>query len=118
MKPNRVFKKLFLLIALFFSIATYSQNILVPYGATWKYLDNGTNQGTAWRAPAFADGSWATGPSELGYGDGGEATVVGFGPDANNKYITTYFRHTVNIPNVSFKRRRYRPRHYQHQRKR
>jgi hypothetical protein len=35
---------------------------------------------------------------ELGYGDGGEATVVGYGPDANNKYITTYFRHAFDVP--------------------
>lgn len=28
----------------------------------------------------------------MGYGDGDEATVVSFGPNANNKYPTTYFR--------------------------
>ncbi len=72
--------------------------VAVPLGATWKYLDDGSNQGTAWRAPSFNDTSWAAGPAELGYGDGDEATVVGFGPDSGNKYTTTYFRHSFNVP--------------------
>lgn len=64
----------------------------IPLGASWKYLDNGSNQGTAWRATSFADSTWASGPAELGYGDGDEATVVSYGPSSSNKYITTYFR--------------------------
>src|SRR6185295_1874260 len=49
---------------------------LVPKGALWKYLDNGSDQGTAWRAPAFNDSTWASGPAQLGFGDGDEATAV------------------------------------------
>ncbi|HSK14149.1 MAG TPA: metallophosphoesterase, partial [Phnomibacter sp.] len=67
------------------------------YGAIWKYLDNGSNQGTLWRTVGFNDGSWASGPGQLGYGDGDEATVVSFGPNSSAKYITTYFRKVVNI---------------------
>jgi VCBS repeat-containing protein len=74
---------------------------LVSAGANWKYLDNGSNQGTAWFQPAFSDTSWPSGPAKLGYGDGDEAQIVGFGPDASNKYPTTYFRHTFNATNVS-----------------
>ncbi|MBI2927274.1 MAG: fibronectin type III domain-containing protein [Verrucomicrobia bacterium] len=70
---------------------------LVPTGAVWKYLDNGSDQGTAWRAAEFNDAGWAAGPAQLGYGDGDEATVVSFGPDANNKYVTTYFRHSFTV---------------------
>lgn len=69
----------------------------VPQGAVWKYLDNGTNQGTVWQAPAFDDSAWAAGPAELGYGDNNEATVVSFGPNSSNKYITTYFRYQFNV---------------------
>ncbi len=69
----------------------------VSAGATWKYLDNGSDQGTAWRALGFNDSSWASGPAELGYGDGDEATVNGYGPDLNNKYVTTYYRSAFNI---------------------
>jgi hypothetical protein len=72
---------------------------LIPVGSTWKYLDNGTDQGTAWSGPGFNDASWASGPAQLGYGDGDEATVVSFGPSASNKYITTYFRRTFNLSN-------------------
>ena len=42
-----------------------------------------------------------TGTAELGYGDGDEYTVVSFGPDPNNKYITTYFRHAFNVVDAS-----------------
>ena len=70
---------------------------LIEKGSTWKYLDDGSDQGTAWSTAGFDDGSWASGPAQLGYGDGDEATVVGYGPDPANKYITTYFRHTFNV---------------------
>jgi len=49
---------------------------LLPAGSTWKYLDNGSDQGTAWQAPDFNDSAWASGPAQLGYGDGDEATVI------------------------------------------
>ncbi len=73
---------------------------LVATGAVWKYLDNGSDQGTAWQGPTFDDASWASGPAELGYGDGDEATVVNSGP-ANAFFITTYFRKSVEIANVA-----------------
>jgi len=68
--------------------------LLVPAGSEWKYLDNGSDQGVAWREPGFADALWKSGLAEFGYGDGDEATVVDFGPDPYNKYLTTYFRRT------------------------
>ena len=75
--------------------------VLINYGATWKYLDNGTDQAAAWRGAAFDDAAWAAGPGQLGYGDGDEATVVGFGPNAGDKYITTYFRKTFTLANAA-----------------
>jgi chitodextrinase len=72
---------------------------LVSAGATWRYLDNGSDQGTAWRARTFNDGAWASGPAQLGYGDGDESTVVSFGPNPNARYRTTYFRHTFDVAN-------------------
>jgi len=78
-----------------------AQTEFVPFGSSWKYLDNGTDQGTAWRQGGFNDSGWAQGPAQLGYGDGDEATVVGFGPDANNKFITTYFRQSFNVADAS-----------------
>lgn len=72
---------------------------LIPFGATWRYLDNGSDQGTAWTGVNFPDGGWSTGVAELGYGDDDEVTIVGFGGDPNNKFITTYFRHTFSVAN-------------------
>ena len=48
---------------------------LVPRGGTWKYLDDGSNQDTAWTVVSFADNFWAAGPAELGYGDEDEQTI-------------------------------------------
>ncbi len=71
---------------------------LIPRGAVWKYLDNGSDQGTAWREPGFNDSAWPSGPAQLGYGDGDEATVVNGGP-SNNRFVTTYFRRAFNVAN-------------------
>lgn len=74
---------------------------LLPSGSTWKYLDNGSNQGTAWQSPSFNDASWLTGIAQFGYGDGDETTVVSYGPSAASKYITTYFRTSFQVSNVN-----------------
>ena len=105
---TRVYIEVLLAVALILAIslgcsrATHAADtILVPIGATWKYLANGSDQGTAWRASSFNDSTWSTGPAQLGYGDGDEATTLGFGPDANNKYITSYFRRSFDVTNAS-----------------
>lgn len=77
------------------------RTVLVAAGSEWKYLDDGSDQGTAWRMPGFDDGSWASGEGQFGYGDGDERTVVDFGPDANNKYVTTYFRRTFEVSDAA-----------------
>jgi hypothetical protein len=88
-----------LFIFLIFS-AVFGQTVsIVPQSSSWKYLANGSNQGTAWRASGFNDAAWPTGNAELGYGDGGEATVVSYGPSATSKYRTTYFRKTFSVSN-------------------
>ena len=66
--------------------------------AVWKYKDDGSDQSTQWRFPTFDDSTWASGPSELGYGDT-QQTTVGFGPNSSAKYPTTYFRHSFNVAN-------------------
>ncbi len=89
---------LFLLIVTLLNSA-HAQQTLVAQGSNWKYLDNGTDQGTAWIQAGFDDSSWKTGKAELGYGDNDEATTVGYGSDANNKFITTYFRTSFTVTN-------------------
>jgi len=78
-----------------------TSTVVVPTGSTWRYLDDGSDQGTAWREPDFDDSGWASGPAQLGYGDGDEATVVSYGGDPNNKHITTYFRRSLNLADAS-----------------
>ncbi len=75
-------------------------NFPVPKLAQWRYLDNGTNQGTAWRAAAFVDTTWAFGPGKLGYSDN-PATTLSYGPSSSNKYITYYFRKKFNVAALS-----------------
>lgn len=68
----------------------------LPKGSEWTYLDNGTDQGTAWTANDFDNTAWSKGEAPLGYGDPMK-TVVSFGPNSGNKYITTYFSRDIQI---------------------
>ncbi len=83
------------------SQAVVAGDKLFSFGSLWKYLDNGSNQGINWQTYRYNDFSWKAGNGELGYGDGDEATIVGFGKLTRSKYITTYFRKTININDVS-----------------
>ncbi|QHL88830.1 T9SS type A sorting domain-containing protein [Nibribacter ruber] len=76
-------------------------NALFSFNSSWKYLDNGTDQSTAWRTTSFSDAAWKTGVGKFGYGITDAATLVGYGPNAKNKYITTYFRKSLSITDVS-----------------
>ena len=75
---------------------------VIESGDSWRYNDTGANLSAAWRQPSYNDtvAGWSSGISELGYGDGDEATVVSFGSNGNNKHITTYFRNTFNVANA------------------
>jgi hypothetical protein len=74
-----------------------SQITLVSTGAQWRYFDKGQDLGAAWRGSAYNDSTWSNGWAQLGYGDNDERTRVSYGPDGNNKYPTTYFRHTFPV---------------------
>lgn len=72
----------------------------VEMGSSWRYHDGTADVASTWDEPSFVDASWPAGPGELGYGDGDEATVLSFGPDARHKPITTYFRRTIAVAAV------------------
>ncbi|MDD4869941.1 MAG: lamin tail domain-containing protein [Kiritimatiellae bacterium] len=79
----------------------YTQTTMIATGSVWKYLDNGSDQGTNWVSQTFNDSTWSTGPAQLGYGDGHERTVVSYGGYISNRYITTYFRRAFDVTNAS-----------------
>ncbi len=66
---------------------------LVPTGSVWSYLDDGSDQGTAWQSLLFDDSLWSTGFAELGYGEGDEATIIG----GQGTHFTNYFRHRFTV---------------------
>ena len=73
------------------------ERTFITAGSEWRYLDNGSNQGTKWRTRLFDDSKWSIGPAQLGYGNNGEKTELSFGGNSNSKHITTYFRHSFEV---------------------
>lgn len=80
-----------------------TQSSLIPMGDVWKYFDGNATPAVNWFAPEYNDAGWKTGNAQLGYGGRGEVTVIGYGGNSNNKYITAYFRKTVNIKGIATK---------------
>ena len=70
---------------------------LVTSGESWKFLADGNDPGGEWSTIGFDDSSWSDGASQLGYGDGGEVTVI----DNSTVFATYYFRKDVTITNAS-----------------
>ena len=82
--------------------------VIVPdRDVPWYYLDNGTDQGTAWREPGFqTDANWKSGRPELGYGETDQTTTVGYIDTdpvtaGDQRNATTYFRSTFTVTDAS-----------------
>jgi hypothetical protein len=80
--------------------AASPQQTVIAAGSIWRFLANGTDQGTSWRQPGFGDAAWTAGAAELGYGDGDERTLVDGGV-SGSRPITTYLRHNITIADAS-----------------
>jgi hypothetical protein len=67
--------------------------------SSWRYrrgTSEPSNPVDAWRKPVFAeDGSWFTGQTPIGYGDGDDNTLLS---DMPGTYSTVYLRYQFNIP--------------------
>ena len=74
---------------------------VVATGSVWKYSDIGVDPGAGWQQTGYDDAAWPSGPAQLGYGDGDEATVIGYGGAVTNKHITTYFRKSFELTDVT-----------------
>ena len=68
-------------------------------GSEWKFLDDGSDQGNAWRSVGYDDSAWSVGLAPLGYADNQVVTTIDFGGVTSDKHITTYFRKKVTIDN-------------------
>jgi hypothetical protein len=64
------------------------------FGATWRYDDRNVDPGAQWTSPSFNDSTWSSGPGQLGYGDGDEATRLTKTPLSQP---SVYFRRHVTL---------------------
>lgn len=71
--------------------------LLLPRNSTWNYHDTGIYPGKSWKTREYDDALWRKGTARLGYGGDGESTLLDFGPDENNKHLSYYFRHELEI---------------------
>ncbi|MFZ0443094.1 MAG: hypothetical protein WAM95_00265, partial [Bacillus sp. (in: firmicutes)] len=81
---------------------------LLDRASTWKYLDNGSDQGTDWKEKDFNDGEWNSGVAPLGYPAsekhgtfGNIATIIEYGESSQSKHATSYFRTTFEVEDLS-----------------
>ncbi len=73
---------------------------IIPRGSVWKYLDDGSDQGDAWRTSEFDDSAWGSGAAPLGYKFGDIKTTLPSGSGSRKPY-TTYFRRHFTIDDLS-----------------
>ena len=99
MMSPAILRLLPLWLALGLLLPARAAETLIAANAAWRYLDTGTNLGTAWRAADFDDSLWNSGPAQLGFGDGDESTVINGGP-SNARHRTIYFRSRFVIAEV------------------
>ena len=78
-----------------FTITATAPSPVIPLGSTWKYHDQGVDLGPGWISPGYDDSGWPSGPAQLGYGDGDEATTLNKATPVQPSY---YFRRTVDLP--------------------
>jgi uncharacterized protein YjdB len=78
------------------ALPALADSTLIAKDSQWSYLDDGSNQGTEWRAVDFDDSGWSVAMAPLGYASSGKGldlnTWIGYGGDSGNKHITTYYR--------------------------
>jgi len=89
--------------------AVAADRLLVAANGIWRFDDSGRDLGTSWRLPGFDDSTWAWGTAPLGFGRERSdvdptfpiGTMVGSGPNAGERIITTYFRLRFTVPEVA-----------------
>lgn len=80
--------------------STVPPTVLIEKGSSWKFLDDGSNQGTAWKDNSFDNSTWTSNVAPFGYGDPCN-TTVSYGPSTTNKFTTTYFTKDITIADIT-----------------
>jgi hypothetical protein len=76
-----------------FSVGPAVPVVPVDFGSTWRFDGSGIDHGSAWLDGGFDDSGWDSGPGQLGYGDGDEATEL----DDSTIQPSTYFRRAFTL---------------------
>lgn len=75
-----------------FALTASAPTLAIPFGSTWQYSDDDTDEGDTWRRGEGA--MWPEGPAQLGYGEGDEATSL---MDVSPAIPTVYFRRSIDV---------------------
>lgn len=73
----------------------------ITKNSIWSYNDSGYNLPSDWKNINYNDSNWNFYYGKFGYGNGNEQTTLGFGSNANNKFITTHFRKKFTVADSS-----------------
>ncbi|HTD66927.1 MAG TPA: hypothetical protein VK846_10405 [Candidatus Limnocylindria bacterium] len=79
--------------------------VLSSLGGSWTYLDNGSEQGAAWRGTNFDDSAWSNGVARLGFADdiSFTTTIRKFvqvnGVNTTRQITNAYFRRSIVVTN-------------------
>jgi hypothetical protein len=76
------------------STTTLNNTVLVQSTDVWSYQSGGTPD-PQWNQPGYDTDAWPSGPSQLGWGDGDEATVV------PNGTLTQYYVRNFDLDDAS-----------------
>jgi trimeric autotransporter adhesin len=68
---------------------------LLGTGDVWRYRTATSAPPVDWATTGFDDSTWPSGPSQLGFGDGDEATVITKGA------LSFYFRRSISVADPS-----------------
>ncbi len=72
-------------------LTTIDTEVVIPHGATWRFLRGTETPPQGWTAVTFEDRGWELGPAGFGYPADDVATEL---PDMRDSYASLYLRHT------------------------
>ena len=72
-------------------------NFPITPKSVWNYWDKGNIPAQTWLDTLNNDTPWSYAAAPLGYGDDFYLNTVKFGANPANKFVTTWFRKTINV---------------------